>query len=335
MEKAFSLKALGFKAIAGAVLIGSVAWGQYISVEPEQKNVKEIVEMYRLKEKKETVVPGFAFVSSVIYTAETLLNKNGGHVSNDILVNMVPVYDNMANWEYGVLNEVRMATLSLRKELSRSQSQSVEVKEVVDAQTRFTIDNTSWMMPAAEGKYKDGIDLLKIYLHDIADDNDGSDSSFFTRADNLAAWLDHVRSSLGSMSKRLSASGERYRTNIDLAGDKNAEAAKARAQTQDVGTPWLKIDDVYWEARGQTWALIHMFKAVEYDFKPVLEDKNAGPVVRNIIEELEATQRSLWSPVVLNGDGFGIFANHSYTMANFISRANAAVIELEQLLNKG
>ena len=57
--------------------------------------------------------------------------------------------------------------------------------------------------------------------------------------------------------------------------------------------------------------------------------------LRQIIRELEASQEALWSPMVLNGSGFGMWANHSLVMANYISRANAAVIDLRQLLSQG
>jgi hypothetical protein len=43
----------------------------------------------------------------------------------------------------------------------------------------------------------------------------------------------------------------------------------------------------------------------------------------------------MWSPIILNGSGFGIFANHSLVMASYISRANAAVIDLRSLLSQG
>ena len=56
---------------------------------------------------------------------------------------------------------------------------------------------------------------------------------------------------------------------------------------------------------------------------------------RSIFRELEATQQSTLSPVVLNGSGFGLFANYSLTMANYIARANAAVIDLRDLLQRG
>jgi hypothetical protein len=39
--------------------------------------------------------------------------------------------------------------------------------------------------------------------------------------------------------------------------------------------------------------------------------------------------------MVLNGSGFGVLANHSLVMANYISRANAALIDLTELLSQG
>ena len=38
--------------------------------------------------------------------------------------------------------------------------------------------------------------------------------------------------------------------------------------------------------------------------------------------------------MILNGSGFGVIANHSLVMANYISRANAAIIDLRRLLEQ-
>jgi len=103
----------------------------------------------------------------------------------------------------------------------------------------------------------------------------------------------------------------------------------------DVTTPWLEIDDVFYEARGTAWALIEFLQAVEVDFADVLRKKNAQVSLQQIIRELEGTQETVWSPMVLNGSGFGLLANHSLVMASYISRANAAIIDLRDLLSQG
>jgi hypothetical protein len=92
---------------------------------------------------------------------------------------------------------------------------------------------------------------------------------------------------------------------------------------------------VFFEARGYTWALLHTLKALEVDFADVLQNKNALVSLQQIIRELENTQAFIWSPMILNGTGFGMMANHSLIMASYISRANAAIIDLRNLLIQG
>jgi len=104
---------------------------------------------------------------------------------------------------------------------------------------------------------------------------------------------------------------------------------------REIKTGWFEIDDVFYEARGSAWALIHFLKAIEIDFADVLEKKNARVSLKQIIRELEGTQETVYSPMILNGSGFGVLANHSLVMANYISRANAAIIDLRDLLSRG
>ena len=242
--------------------------------------------------------------------------------------------DNMPAWEYGALEMVRDLALSMRKDLSRSQSQSTEHPALKIAQPQFNISSTAWIWPSAEGEYQKGIEQLKIYRSQIANTQD-RESQFYSRADNLRGWLKEAEKRLGSLSQRLSASVGQDRVNTDLAGDSAANQATHAPSHHLVKTSWWKIDDVFYESRGATWALLHFLKAVEHDFADVLEKKNAKVSLQQIIRELEATQETVWSPMILNGSGFGFVANHSLVMANYISRANAALIELSELLAQG
>jgi len=81
--------------------------------------------------------------------------------------------------------------------------------------------------------------------------------------------------------------------------------------------------------------MIHFLKAVEVDFAEVLQKKNAQRSLQQIIRELEAAQEAVYPPIILNGSGFGFVANHSLVMASYISRANAALIDLRELLSQG
>ncbi|MET0065598.1 MAG: DUF2333 family protein [Candidatus Thiodiazotropha sp.] len=280
-----------------------------------------------------TPVTGSYTTATLLSAIKTLLQKPGGYLSNDVMPPSL-FLDNMPNWEFGVLTQVRDLARSLRNDMSRSQSQSLENKDLAIAEPQFNYSNDSWIFPSTEGEYRQGIKALERYLADLSRQNQAN-GQFYARADNLRDWLAVVEKRLGSLSQRLSASVGQERVNTDLAGDPEAAQSTATAENLIVQTPWLEIDDVFYEARGSTWALIHFLQAVEIDFHDILTKKNALVSLRQIIRELEATQQPISSPMVLNGKGFGIFANYSLVMASYVSRANAAVIDLRNLLSQG
>lgn len=279
------------------------------------------------------VVNGFTTTATLGHLVETLLDKSGGFTENDRIPPGV-LLDNMPNWEYGVLVQARDMALAMRNDFSRSQSQSSEDKDLINAATKLHTDSKLWVLPPAESQYRDSIKSIHSYLKRLGDDNE-IDAQFFSRADNLVDWLQLVKKRLGSLSQRLSASVGKEQLNTDLAGDAEAKQSTPNAASKYIKTGWFEIDDVFYEARGQTWALIHLLKAVEVDFVSILQKKNAMISLRQIIRELEGTQQAMWSPIILNGKGFGFVTNHSLVMASYISRANAALIDLERLLQQG
>ncbi len=58
-------------------------------------------------------------------------------------------------------------------------------------------------------------------------------------------------------------------------------------------------------------------------------------MVQQIIRDLPGAIQTMSSPIVLNDDGYGVFANHSLTIASYISRVNASVLDLKTLLQDG
>ena len=314
------------------LLLILIVLGIYWSDEPAPFDIEEAaVQHAPVTESRLTT--GSYTTSAVITAMETLLHKRGGYLSNDIMPPSLWL-DNIPNWEFGVLVQSRDLARSLRNDFSRSQSQSIEDEDLIVTEPKFHFDNNSWFLPATENVYQEGIDALYGYLGRLQDPSTPN-AQFYARADNLREWLGQVEKRLGSLSQRLSASVGQVRLNTDLAGDAEAVQSTRTSSQLEVKTPWSEIDDVFYETRGAAWALIHFLKAVEIDFEPVLQKKNALISLRQIIRELEATQEAIWSPVILNGSGFGLFANHSLVMASYISRANAAVIDLRSLLEQG
>lgn len=329
-----TLSSLGTFGKAAALLVAVyllivIALGFYWSAEPDAFSITD--NMTQKLGTTQSPVIGAATTTALIRAAETMLDKPGGYLSNDITPPGLYL-DNIPNWEFGVLVQVRDLAKAFRENFSRSQSQSTEDVDLIIADPKFNVPNDSWIFPASEDQYRDAIEAMDAYLRRISNPND-QNAQFYARADNLSRWLTSVESRLGSLSQRLSASvGQSQASSLDVAGVPQATPASGQ---RVVRTPYMQIDDVFYEARGTTWALLHFLQAVEIDFEAVLRDKNALVSVRQIIRDLEASQRIVLSPVILNGGGFGLFANHSLVMANYVSRANAAIIDLRELLNQG
>lgn len=280
-----------------------------------------------------SLVVGSYTTAAAIGIAQTLLDKPGGYLSNDV---MPPgdYLDNIPNWEFGALTELRDLSDSLRNDFSRAQSQSVEDKDLQIAQPQFNYNSDSWILPSTESEYRKGMKALERYFARLSDEK-AQDGQFFARADNLTSYLELVEKRLGNLAQRLSYAVGENNLNTTLAGDPSARQSTPVPAESTNKTPWMKIDDVFFEARGYTWALLETLQAMEIDFEPVLKDKNALVSLRQIIRKLQDTQDPIWSPMILNGTGFGPMANHSLVMASYIARANAAVIDLRKLLQQG
>jgi len=302
------------------------------SSEPDTFSVRESLAL-ESAQAADKPLTGVATTKTLIQVASVMLDKRGGFISNDIAPPGVWM-DNVPNWEYGTLIQIRDLSKAMREAFSRSQSQSTEDTDLALAESRFNFDHDSWAVPASESEYREGIKFLNGYL-DRLTDADLHNAQFYARADNLRYWLSTVETRLGSLSQRLSASVGQRRLNTDLAGEERATRSTAAPVEMLIKTPWSEIDDVFYEARGSAWALLHFLKAIEVDFADTLAKKNARVSLQQIIRELEATQEVVYSPMILNGSGFGVLANHSLVMASYISRANAAIIDLRELLSRG
>jgi hypothetical protein len=274
-------------------------------------------------------IKGATTTATVIDLTNNLMDKPGGLLYNDINPITGWYLDNVPNWEYGNVILIRDITNAMRNQFARSQSQSPEDVDLSKAEPHLQYGINSWIFPSSEGEYKIGVGFLNSYLTRITDDND-EDAQFYTRADNLREFLKIVEKRLGGYSQQLSSSVGEVKFNTELTGDAEAQSSTATPDQVSVNTGYFQVDDIFYETRGYSYGLIHVLKALEIEFKEVLVKKNAVKSMKQIIRELEQTQRSSWSPIVAWG-----WINQSVFMSSYISRANAAMIDLRDLLRQG
>ena len=128
---------------------------------------------------------GYPTVATTRQLILSMLEKRGGYLSNDVTPPAV-LMDNVPNWEWGVLVQVRDMVVTLRNDFSRSQTQSTEHAALITADNRIRIDHEAWMFPAAEDEYREAANALNEFLADLGSTNQTA-AQFFARADNLVA----------------------------------------------------------------------------------------------------------------------------------------------------
>lgn len=327
---------IGILILTSAILL--TALGFYWSQEPQAFDARSVA-LQTANGDETKIVPGYVTTAMLAHIGETLLDKPGGYLTNDKMpptsfFGLFSLLDNIPNWEFGALVMIRDTSRVMRNDFSRSQSQSRENDDLAEAEPLFHFPNDSWLFPPTEREYRKAIKYLNSYMEKLASRSD-SGTQFYTRADNLNVLLGLIEKRLGDFSQRLNASVEELRVNTDLAGDTAAQQSTQKPGLIVAKTPWLEIDNTFYEARGYVWALLNILRAVEVDFESVLQKKNAVASLRQVIRLLEQAQVPPSSPVVLNGDPMGWVANYSKAMVSYISPANAAIIDLRNLLTTG
>ncbi|OAI15398.1 hypothetical protein A1359_00470 [Methylomonas lenta] len=321
----------GFGAMIAVIAVVMLLLGEWWSREPEQFNVQdEAIERMNVTHTDEMPI-GFVYANTLAHIADVILFKTGGYLTNDVAPPGL-FCDNIQNWEYGALVMLRDATTALRNHFARDQSQSAEDPDLAMAEPYFYYEHNSWALPSTEAEYVKGIDALHNYMIRLQNPTATSRAAqFHSRADNLWQYTEIVIKRLGGLSTRLAASTDKF------SGATHGDPSNAvDINMPTIGrTPWMEIDNVFYEARGACWALLHILRAIKHDFSDILLDKRAMNTLDNMIQSLENALTPTLSPVVLNGDGFGLFANYSLAMANYIARANAAALDLRDVMNRG
>ncbi|MBD3896118.1 DUF2333 family protein [Halomonas sp. ML-15] len=287
-------------------LLVTLALGIWWSREPPPFDVEQATGQQRQAlEGDQSGLPGARGTvasATLKQVVDTLTDKPGGYLRNDIAPPGVWL-DNMPNWELGVLRQSRDFSAAM---VGLAGGENAHLEE---AERRLQVGSRDWLYPSAEQRFSQASQALAAYLSELGED--GADG-FVTHGEQLGDWLERVEARLDDLTRRLSASiGERDASReLGIDADERPEA-----------TPWYRVDDIFFEARGSGWALLHFLRGVERDYADLLEAAEARADWQQLIAELEMTQRRIWSPVILNGSGFGLFANHSLVMANYTVRA--------------
>lgn len=294
-------------ALAGLYLLVSIGLGIWWSQPPAPFDVEQATLERRGEAAYTPGARGTVTVATLAATVETLLDKPGGYLRNDVAPPGVWL-DNMPNWELGVLEQSRELARAL-PQMSPGDADHLEA-----ALEALLGDDRDWFHPSTEYRLAQAVAALDRQLVELHAEEAG-----FAPGEGVSAWLETVAARLDDLSQRLAASIGSHEALTELGVD--AESLPPRPA-------WYRVDDIFFEARGTGWALVQLLEGVKRDQADVLEDADAEAEWERLLAELTMTQRRLWSPMVLRGSGFGILANHSLVMALHMTRARDLASDL-------
>lgn len=282
-------------------------------------------------------VVGAATTSALIHSIDVLVNKKDGGYQSSGLLAKLGLQDNIVSWEHGVryadIDFAQALQMYFSKQNVNANGDPV-LKETVGY---LSYQPDSYMMPSSESQYRKTMKGVQNYQQRLMD-KDEFNAQFVARSGTLTPWLKLVVARLEGYNNNLMMAVGSEDVDTNTAGDRGAKDSKSALKPKSSlkKTPWLEIDNVFWESYGYCEALIEQLEAIRVDFADTLADKNNLPTIDQVIVDLKATQKSVDSFVVLNGssrEAYGFTSNYSLVMASSVGAASRNITSLITSLN--
>ncbi|WP_181318357.1 DUF2333 family protein [Photobacterium kishitanii] len=320
-----------------AISVCAFSYIEYVSFTPDISPLSDVVKIAyedNGSPVRGTDVPGVATTSTLANILDVMIDKkNGGFQSSGILAKL-GLQDNITSWETGVRYMAIDFSQALQLNFSKQNSNQDDDPVLRKTVGLLTFPATSYWFPSSESQYAKTLDGVRDFESRLLDSDD-SNAQFVARVGTLTPWLGMVSKRLDGYNQKLLMSQDYYRVNTNLAGDREGGESKTSPDFSLDRTPWVEVDNVFFEARGACWALIQEFEAIASDFNRTLKDKNNLPMVEQIIADLKKTQEEPAFFMVLNGGGYGFTSNYSLTLASYIGSASRNLHSLIKSLNNG
>lgn len=240
--------------------------------------------------------------------------------------------DNRPEFQLGVLEAVRFFTQVFRDNITRMRTTDILDPNIEQVFTLLNNDARKWIWPRTEGKYRKAILQFEKYTDRLI----RGEAKFYPRSDNFIQLMDRCMSLLGGVNQQLLNSTITEIVNFETAGDVTIVPDDSRKKFT-VRTSWLKIDDHFYYTVGVAYAMYYLMLAIREDFSAVIADKNAGPIIDEIINKLKWAN---FSPLLVMRGGLtskpkSMVANHMLKLSAIINDARQKMSSLTSMLDQG
>jgi hypothetical protein len=256
-------------------------------------------------------VPGEVYASMLAAIMDHELRGGFGWRPNDFFLWGPRVMaDNNSDRQLGIIMAVRETMRVFKDHLTKISSNEYD-QNLVIADTDFRNDAAKWMLPAAEHKYADGVEHLRLYV----------------------TGLHQTPLKSSPLNQRNIELMRLFQAWTDLLGDAHAMLYQGRMPDGTPIYPWDN-DDYFYHAQGYAHVMYYMMIAVKHEYPQVQKTK---PVLATLFDEAidplgkAATMKPL---MVLDGSPDGLFANHRRNLDAYISEARQKMYSIREELQQ-
>ena len=255
-------------------------------------------------------IPGTLFTYTVINLIETEKQRPfGGYRPDNIFwFGKLMPYDNVENFQIGVMEVVQRTVIYMKERISRAGGGSDEFNKFL-VQSSESLNYKKTMPILTSWQIRDGVTALRGYATSLKTGN----SAFVVRTDALydLLWI--------------------YR---ELLGDTHRNLAK-RAETNGTEVSMFQTDNHYYQAMGEAYAVSAIMRAIRIEFNALLKEKGCLLFMDELEESIGyATDfRPPW--VILDGAiNAQLWPNHRSNLETPINDARQKIISMMATINR-
>lgn len=291
----------------------SLWWGQ----PPETFDVRKKAIKYAEQTDSQKIPYGFVYAHTLASMFDLLKEKPGGYILDD---NWPPgiFLDNIRSWELGAMFAFDDGYIGLYKNFAKDQLQAFKKAGIGNTRQCFFCAGQNGIS-LSEEQLEQRILVLHDYMNKLQNSGKGGGTMFYLRADYLVSYLTTVRNLLNPLMERLMASSDRF-----LSEPERPPGGRSMPDIMwQQKTPWYLIDNTFYLVQGYSWGVLHVLKAIEIDFKEVLD--------RRDIYLLNRVTHALESVVLMSSDVW-VSSKDSMAMASYLYIATKAVVDLRKAM---
>ncbi|MCB9489671.1 MAG: DUF2333 family protein [Deltaproteobacteria bacterium] len=290
-------------ALAGILFLLVLALDRFVAVDGLTDRLSA-EELNRVPDEFDATVDGMVFISTVVNLVQGELDRPLGGFRPDNIVwfgGLMP-FDNVQNFQLGVMETVARTSIFLKERISRAGGGSDEFVEALEeASERFNFSQTDKIFTRFQ--IREGLDSMRKYQRFV---NDGK-SGFYIRTDNLYDMLGVYREFLGDTHRKLAKWQEKDGSDVSF----------------------FDTDDYYYYGLGVAYATLALSRAIEAEFGEILRQKGALTFLQSYLPSLEYATSTNPPWVVLDGGLTSQFIpNHRSNLETQVNDARFKIVSM-------